>query len=64
LFLVKKGLALISETPDIRQKDQVAAQIQKKIRLIEMYLQAHACVKNDPKKSNDNRRENIEELDR
>jgi intraflagellar transport protein 140 len=51
LSLIKRGLQLVADAPDIKQKDQVVAQMQKKIRLIEMYLEAQASVKTDPKKT-------------
>jgi intraflagellar transport protein 140 len=51
LDLIRAGLKLVEETPDVKQKDQIVAQMQKKIRLIEMYLEAQGIVKKDPKKA-------------
>jgi intraflagellar transport protein 140 len=51
LALMKAGLKLVEETPDVKQKEQVVAKMQKKIRLVEMYLEAQATVKKDPKKT-------------
>jgi intraflagellar transport protein 140 len=51
LALMKAGLKLVEETPDVKQKEPVIAVMQKKIRLVEMYLEAQAAVKKDPKKT-------------
>jgi intraflagellar transport protein 140 len=51
LELIKAGLKLLEDTPEVKQKEQIVAQMQKKIRLIEMYLEAQANVKKDPKKA-------------
>jgi hypothetical protein len=49
--LIKRGLQVIVDMPDVKEKDQIVSQMQKKVRLIEMYLGARACVKTDPKKA-------------
>jgi hypothetical protein len=51
LELIKTGLQLVEQTPDVKQKEQIVSQMQKKIQLLEMYLEAQAMVKKDPKKA-------------
>ena len=51
LDLMKKGLQLISNAPDVKQKDQIIAMMQKKIQLIEQYLAASQFASSDPKKA-------------
>ena len=51
LALIKKGMELIANAPDVKQRDQILALMQRKVKLIEMYLDAQANVKTDPKRA-------------
>ncbi|OHS94926.1 hypothetical protein TRFO_38925 [Tritrichomonas foetus] len=51
LDLIQKGLKLIMNAPDVKQKDQIVALMQMKIQLIEQYLAASKIVASEPKKA-------------
>lgn len=49
--LLQNGYKLVSNAPDFKDKSNVIANMQRKIKLVGMYLQAQELIKSDPKKS-------------
>ena len=47
--LIKKGMELIASAQDVKQRDQILTLMQRKAKLISMYLDAQSTVKSDPK---------------
>ncbi|KAH0790233.1 intraflagellar transport protein [Histomonas meleagridis] len=51
LDLMKKGLELIMNVENMKNKEQYINVLKKKIKLIEKYLQAQSLIENEPKKA-------------